>query len=44
VRARLYQYRFTSWQELRQTKAWWDRRLVDEYLPPVRLNKTAVKR
>jgi Lipase maturation factor len=44
VRARLYRYRFTSWQELRRTNAWWDRHLVDEYLPPVRLNKTAVKR
>jgi hypothetical protein len=38
VRAHLYQYRFTSWQELRRTKAWWNRRLVDEYLPPVRLD------
>ncbi|MFG2292902.1 lipase maturation factor family protein [Streptomyces sp. NPDC048603] len=37
VRARLYRYRFTTWQELRGTGAWWHRRLVREYLPPTRL-------
>ncbi|MFB7512035.1 lipase maturation factor family protein [Streptomyces sp. NPDC056144] len=37
VRARLYRYRFTTWRELRETGAWWDRRLLREYLPPTRL-------
>ncbi|GHG27862.1 lipase maturation factor family protein [Streptomyces filamentosus] len=37
VRARLYRYRFSTWRELRDTGAWWQRRLVREYLPPVRL-------
>jgi hypothetical protein len=35
VRARLYQYRFTTPAELRREKAWWHRALVDEYLPPM---------
>ncbi len=37
VRARLYRYRFTTWRELRETGAWWHRRLLREYLPPTRL-------
>ncbi|AXI76570.1 lipase maturation factor family protein [Peterkaempfera bronchialis] len=36
VRARLYRYRFTDWQELRRTGAWWHREPVGELLPPVR--------
>jgi Lipase maturation factor len=39
VRAQLYQYRFTTWHELRSEHAWWHRTLVDEYLPPVALGK-----
>ncbi|MFJ5020434.1 lipase maturation factor family protein [Streptomyces goshikiensis] len=38
VRARLYRYRFTTWRELRETGAWWHRRLLREYLPPTRLS------
>jgi hypothetical protein len=34
IRARLYEYRFTTWQERRNTGAWWNRTLVGEYLPP----------
>ncbi|RZT25804.1 lipase maturation factor [Mycobacterium sp. BK558] len=34
VRARLYEYRFTSWRELREDRRWWNRELVGEYLPP----------
>ncbi|MER7519477.1 lipase maturation factor family protein [Streptomyces sp. NPDC126499] len=37
VRARLYRYRFTTWHELRTTRAWWHRTLLREYMPPVRL-------
>ncbi|MFJ5547920.1 lipase maturation factor family protein [Streptomyces sp. NPDC093225] len=37
VRARLYRYRFTTWQERRETGAWWDRRLLRDFLPPTRL-------
>ncbi|KOX02473.1 membrane protein [Streptomyces sp. NRRL B-3648] len=37
VRARLFRYRYTSWRELRQTGACWERTFVREYLPPTRL-------
>jgi hypothetical protein len=35
VRALFYQYRYTNWQEKRETRAWWVRRLIGVYLPPV---------
>jgi hypothetical protein len=37
VRARFYQYRYSSSEERRRTGAWWTRRLIDVYLPPVSL-------
>ena len=37
VRAQLYRYRFTSWRQLRETGAWWERTPVREYVPPVNL-------
>ncbi|MDT0475130.1 lipase maturation factor family protein [Streptomyces sp. DSM 41014] len=37
VRARLFRYRYTTWRELRETGAWWERTCVREYLPPTRL-------
>ncbi|MET8472041.1 lipase maturation factor family protein [Streptomyces sp. NPDC006422] len=37
IRARMYRYRFTSWRELRETGAWWERTYVREFLPPTRL-------
>lgn len=37
VRARLYDYRFTTREERRQTSNWWKRELKGEYLPPVSL-------
>ncbi|MEU3252451.1 lipase maturation factor family protein [Streptomyces sp. NPDC006997] len=37
VRARLFHYRFTTWPELRETGACWERSFVREYLPPTRL-------
>lgn len=39
VRARLYEYRFTTWRELIHDRAWWRRTQVGEYLPPVALGK-----
>ena len=39
VRAQLYEYRFTTWRELRREHAWWHRTLVGEYMPPVALGK-----
>jgi hypothetical protein len=39
VRARLYLYRFTTWQELRATGMWWHRTLVGDFLPPTRLER-----
>ena len=35
VRARLFEYRFTTWRERRATGAWWWRTPIDEYLAPV---------
>jgi predicted DCC family thiol-disulfide oxidoreductase YuxK len=37
VRARVYDYRFTSPQERKRTGAWWQRELKGEYLPPISL-------
>ncbi|MFF4960071.1 lipase maturation factor family protein [Streptomyces sp. NPDC001222] len=37
VRAGLYRYRYTTWRELWETGACWDRTFVREYLPPTRL-------
>jgi len=38
VRARLYRYRYTTWNERRTTGAWWARELRGDYLPAVALN------
>ena len=40
VRARLFQYRFTTPAERRETGAWWARTPVDDYLPPLALDST----
>jgi hypothetical protein len=37
VRARLFQYRFSSESERKQTGAWWSREEVGNYCPPVSL-------
>jgi hypothetical protein len=37
IRARLYEYHFTSGRERRETGAWWHRRLVGEFVPALRL-------
>jgi len=37
VRARFYEYRFTTPEERRMTGRWWNRRLVGEYMPAVGL-------
>jgi hypothetical protein len=37
VRAQLYRYRFTTWQELRHDRAWWHRTLEGTYARPVAL-------
>ncbi|MET8894147.1 lipase maturation factor family protein [Streptomyces albogriseolus] len=43
VRARLFRYRFTTWRELRETGACWERTYVREFLPPTRLAGSARK-
>ncbi len=40
VRARLYEYRYTTWHELIHDHAWWRRTLVGEYLPAIALNES----
>ncbi|MGW2486226.1 lipase maturation factor family protein [Streptomyces sp. NPDC001606] len=37
IRARLFRYRYTTWRQLRETGACWERTYVREYLPPTRL-------
>jgi Lipase maturation factor len=37
VRALIYEYRFTTWREHRDTGEWWRRRLLGEYAAPTRL-------
>ncbi|MGW3106532.1 lipase maturation factor family protein [Streptomyces sp. NPDC001100] len=39
VRARLFRYHYTTWWELRETGACWERTFVREYFPPTRLAK-----
>jgi hypothetical protein len=39
VRAQLYRYRFTTWQELLRDRAWWHRTLEGRYVRPVTLEK-----
>ena len=39
VRARLYEYRFTTWSEHRATGEWWKREERGEYLPAISLEK-----
>lgn len=41
VRARLFRYRYTTWRELRETGACWERTYVREFLPPTRLAEVA---
>ncbi|ETW22228.1 lipase maturation factor family protein [Mycobacterium gastri] len=39
VRAQLYRYRFTTFQELRRDHAWWHRTLVGSYVRPMTLGR-----
>jgi lipase maturation factor 1 len=41
IRAIIYEYSFTTWQERRQTGAWWKRVQVGTYLPPVGMKASA---
>jgi hypothetical protein len=36
VRARIFEYRFTTRAERRRTKAWWERTPIGDYVPPMR--------
>jgi len=44
VRARYYDYRFTSRREQRETGAWWVRELAGEYVRPFRLGRSGAER
>jgi hypothetical protein len=41
VRVTRYHYRFTSWRELRETGAWWERTPAGQYAAPVALHAPA---
>lgn len=43
IRAVTYDYRFSTWEEHRQTGAWWHREPHGDYLPPVGFRTTAAK-
>jgi hypothetical protein len=44
IRARLYEYHFTTAEERRQTGQWWTRSLTGEYFPAVSLSDPAFHR
>ena len=37
IRAMVYDYRFTNWEERRKTGDWWKREVKGVYFPPVSL-------
>jgi hypothetical protein len=39
IRARLYEYRFTTAEERKATGRWWSRTFAEEYLPPISLQR-----
>jgi hypothetical protein len=39
IRAMVYQYRFTNFDQRRQTRNWWKRELLGTYLPPISLRE-----
>jgi hypothetical protein len=41
IRAQLYHYRFSTWGELRETRAWWVRTPAGEFVRPIRLAEPA---
>jgi hypothetical protein len=41
LRARVYGYRYSAWEELRRDHVWWVRELVGELVPPIRLPEEA---
>jgi hypothetical protein len=41
IRARLYRYRFSTWQEWRRSGAWWVREPLGDFFPPIRLKAEA---
>lgn len=43
VRALFYRYRYSTPEERRETGAWWTRKLIDVYLPPVSLADRAYR-
>ncbi|WP_371574442.1 lipase maturation factor family protein [Streptomyces sp. NBC_01314] len=44
VRARLFRYRYTTWRELRETGACWERTYVREFMPPTRLAPSTARK
>ncbi|MBU6411195.1 MAG: lipase maturation factor family protein, partial [Verrucomicrobia bacterium] len=42
IRAELFDYHFTNFAERQATRAWWKRRRIGEYLPPISLRKGAL--
>ncbi len=43
VRAQLYVYHFTTYEERKKTGLWWHREFVDQYFPPVSLQTPAFR-
>jgi hypothetical protein len=44
VRAQLYEYRFTTFAELRRDRAWWHRSLIGQYVRPMTLQTVTYPR
>jgi lipase maturation factor 1 len=43
IRASLYDYHFTTWEERRKDGAWWRREFKGPYCPPLSLNQTGAQ-
>jgi hypothetical protein len=41
IRARLHHYRYSTWRELRETRAWWVRTPAGDFVHPIRLAERA---
>ena len=41
IRAQVYDYTFTDWETHKRTGAWWQRKLLGEYLPAIGLRSTS---
>ena len=44
IKADNYEYKFAPWNYKKNPKAWWVRKYLKEYLPPLSLDNESLKR